>query len=45
MLRFPDFYKVAVSSAGPYDYRFLYPVFAKWTGVPDGRRRAGDAIG
>ncbi len=45
MLRFPDFYKVAVSSAGPYDYRYLYPAFVKWTGWPqyeDGTRIAPD---
>jgi dipeptidyl-peptidase-4 len=45
MLRYPDFYKVAVSSAGPYDYRYLYPAFVKWTGWPqyeDGTRIAPD---
>ena len=35
MLRFPDFYKVGVSSAGVYDYSYLYPVFARWTGAPE----------
>lgn len=46
MLRFPDFYKVAVSSAGPYDYSYLYPAFTKWTGWPeyaDGGRIAPSA--
>ena len=46
MLRYPDVYKVAVSSAGPYDYRYLYPPFVKWTGWPeyeDGGRFAPDA--
>lgn len=45
MLRYPDFYKVAVSSAGPYDYRYLYPAFVRWTGWPqyeDGSRIAPD---
>ncbi len=45
MLRHPGFYKVAVSSAGPYDYRYLYPAFVKWTGWPeyeDGGRIAPD---
>ena len=46
MLRHPEFYKVAVSSGAPYDYRYLYPPFVKWTGWPeyeDGGRLAPDA--
>ncbi|MXX56758.1 MAG: prolyl oligopeptidase family serine peptidase, partial [Gemmatimonadetes bacterium] len=46
MLRYPEFYKVAVSSGAPYDYRYLYPPFVKWTGWPeydDGGRLAPDA--
>ena len=46
MLRYPEFYKVAVSSGAPYDYRYLYPPFVKWTGWPeyeDGSRLAPDA--
>lgn len=35
MLRYPDFYRVGVSSAGVYDYRYLYPVFVRWTGAPE----------
>ena len=35
MLRYPDFYQVGVSSAGVYDYRYLYPVFIRWTGAPE----------
>jgi dipeptidyl-peptidase-4 len=47
MLRYPDFYKVAVSSAGPYDYRYLPPASVKWTGWPqyeDGGRIAPDEM-
>lgn len=46
MLRYPGFYKVAVSSGAPYDYRYLYPPFVKWTGWPeyeDGGQLAPDA--
>ncbi|MCY3677265.1 MAG: DPP IV N-terminal domain-containing protein [Gemmatimonadetes bacterium] len=46
MLRYPEFYKVAVSSGAPYDYRYLYPPFVKWTGWPeyeDGGRLAPNA--
>lgn len=46
MLRYPEFYKVAVSSGAPYDYRYLYPPFVKWTGWPeyeDGGRLAPEA--
>jgi dipeptidyl-peptidase 4 len=30
----PQFYKVAVSGAGAYDYPSLYPVFSPWIGLP-----------
>lgn len=46
MLRYPDVYKVAVSSGAPYDYRYLYPPFVKWTGWPEyenGERFSPDA--